>query len=161
MYHSRPIGNPLPSYPSQKIISSKQDILENDPLMVPPIPPNVEENNRHPNIVKNQSFFNWHKNTLHQNHEFITEPLINNPHVPEPVVHQVPHVIDRATGQPLLVNIQPSQVANVVIPQGGTQALIFGDANEPHISGQYFDDPVPYHDAEVGTGFFAVNRVSF
>lgn len=78
----------------------------------------------------------------------------------EPIVHQVPHVIDRSTGQPLLVNIQPSQVANVVIPQGGTQALIFGDTSEPHISGQYFDDPSPYPESEVGLGFVGIQRVS-
>ena len=77
----------------------------------------------------------------------------SRPILTEPIVHQVPHVIDRGTGQPLLVNIQPSQVANVVIPQGGTQALIFGDTNEPHISGQYFDDPSPYPESEVGPGF--------
>jgi len=77
----------------------------------------------------------------------------------EPIVHQIPHVIDRSTGQPLLVNIQPSQVANVVIPQGGTQALIFGDTNEPHISGQYFDDPSPYPEPEVGPGFVGIQKV--
>lgn len=77
----------------------------------------------------------------------------------EPIIHQVPHVIDRSTGQPLLVNIQPSQVANVVIPQGGTQALIFGDTNEPHISGQYFDDPSPYPEPEAGPGFIGIQKV--
>ncbi|XP_023288060.1 uncharacterized protein LOC105697488 [Orussus abietinus] len=81
------------------------------------------------------------------------------PQPDEPIVHQVPHVIDRSTGQPLLVNIQPSQVANVVIPQGGTQALIFGDTNEPHISGHYFDDPSPYPESEVGPGFIRVEKV--
>ena len=85
----------------------------------------------------------------------------SKPTATEPIVHQVPHVIDRSTGQPLLVNIQPSQVANVVIPQGGTQALIFGDTNEPHISGQYFDDPSPYPESEVGLGFVGIQRVSF
>ena len=79
---------------------------------------------------------------------------------PEPIVHQVPHVIDRSTGQPLLVNIQPSQVANVVIPQGGTQALIFGDTSEPHISGQYFDDPSPYPEPEINPGFIGIDKVS-
>ncbi|XP_044011635.1 uncharacterized protein LOC122854757 isoform X1 [Aphidius gifuensis] len=64
--------------------------------------------------------------------------------VTKPIIHQVPHVIDRSTGQPLLVNIQPSQTANVVIPQGDVNALIFGGTNEPHISGQYFDEPLPY-----------------
>lgn len=80
-------------------------------------------------------------------------------HASEPIVHQVPHVIDRSTGQPLLVNIQPSQVANVVIPQGGTQALIFGDTNEPHISGQYFDDPSPYPEPEGDSGLVGSENV--
>ncbi|XP_076766684.1 uncharacterized protein LOC143433282 [Xylocopa sonorina] len=98
------------------------------------------------------------------------DPLLPDPHVimqnpepkprpAEPIVHQVPHVIDRSTGQPLLVNIQPSQVTNVVIPQGGTQALIFGDTSEPHISGQYFDDPSPYPESEVGLGFLGIQKV--
>lgn len=84
------------------------------------------------------------------------------PKGPEPtsiIRHVVPHVIDRDTGQPLLVNIQPSQVANVVIPQGGNQALIFGDTNEPHITGQYFDDPSPYPEPEVAPGFVGVQKV--
>ncbi|XP_046630422.1 uncharacterized protein LOC124310473 isoform X1 [Neodiprion virginianus] len=84
------------------------------------------------------------------------------PKVPEPtsiIRHVVPHIIDRDTGQPLLVNIQPSQVANVVIPQGGNQALIFGDTNEPHITGQYFDDPSPYPEPEVAPGFTGVQKV--
>lgn len=75
------------------------------------------------------------------------------------IMHQVPHVIDRSTGQPLLVNIQPSQVANVVIPQGGTQALIFGDTNEPHISGQYFDDPSPYPEPEINAKYVTIQKV--
>ncbi|XP_046741623.1 uncharacterized protein LOC124408610 isoform X2 [Diprion similis] len=84
------------------------------------------------------------------------------PKAPEPtsiIRHVVPHVIDRDTGQPLLVNIQPSQVANVVIPQGGNQALIFGDTNEPHITGQYFDDPSPYPEPEVAPGFTGAQEV--
>nr|KAF7404316.1 hypothetical protein H0235_015010 [Vespula pensylvanica] len=76
----------------------------------------------------------------------------------EPIVHQVPHIIDRSTGQPLLVNIQPSQVANVMIPQDGTQALIFGDTGERHISGQYFDDPSPYPEPETGPGFVGIQK---
>lgn len=84
---------------------------------------------------------------------FIIQSSVSKPISTEPIVHQVPHVIDRSTGQPLLVNIQPSQVANVVIPQGGTQALVFGDTNEPHISGQYFDDPSPYPEPETGSSF--------
>ncbi|KAK0164823.1 hypothetical protein PV328_003396 [Microctonus aethiopoides] len=71
----------------------------------------------------------------------------------EPIIHQIPHVIDRSTGEPLLVNIQPSQVANVVIPDSGTQVLIFGDTSEPHKSGQYFDEPSPYPESQVTSNF--------
>lgn len=46
-----------------------------------------------------------------------------------------------------------------MIPQGGTQALIFGDTSEPHISGQYFDDPSPYPESDVGLGFIGMQRV--
>lgn len=49
----------------------------------------------------------------------------------------------------LLVNIQPSQVANVLIPHGSTTALIFGGVIQPHTSGQYFDDPLLYPDVKV------------
>lgn len=49
----------------------------------------------------------------------------------------------------LLVNIQPSQVANVVIPHGSTTALIFGGSIQPHTNGKYFDDPLSYPDVKV------------
>lgn len=61
---------------------------------------------------------------------------------------QLPEIVETTTGQPLLVNIQPSQVANVVIPHGSTSALIFGGVQEAHKSGEYFDDPSPYPDDE-------------
>lgn len=99
------------------------------------------------------------KDPLFPDGSIIIQNSESKPIPTEPIVHQVPHVIDRSTGQPLLVNIQPSQVANVVIPQGGTQALIFGDTNEPHISGQYFDDPSPYPEPEVGPDFVGIQKV--
>lgn len=64
----------------------------------------------------------------------------------EPLV--LPEVVERSTGQPLLVNIQPSQVAFVNIPHNRTTALIFGGSTEPHRNGQYFDDPSPYPEPE-------------
>lgn len=112
--------------------------------------PQVEEQKRPP----------WaQKDPLPAQTTVILESSESKPSASEPIIHQIPHVIDRSTGQPLLVNIQPSQVANVVIPQGGTQALIFGDTSEPHISGQYFDDPSPYPEPEVGPGFVGVEKV--
>lgn len=59
-------------------------------------------------------------------------------------LNQLPEVVESATGQPLFVNIQPSQVAKVVIPHGSSSALIFGGVQEMHKSGEYFDDPSPY-----------------
>ncbi|KAL1140858.1 hypothetical protein AAG570_000786 [Ranatra chinensis] len=52
---------------------------------------------------------------------------------------------------PLLVNIQPSQVANVIIPHGSATAVIFKDEPDKHSQkGEIFNDPSPYPDAEVG-----------
>ncbi|KAK3907504.1 Polycystin-2 [Frankliniella fusca] len=60
-----------------------------------------------------------------------------------------PQVVERASGQPLLVNIQPSQVANVLIPHGSSTALIYsGDTLEHGKKGEYFDDPLPYPDPD-------------
>lgn len=70
--------------------------------------------------------------------EFNVQPSLLN----EPIA--LPEVIERSTGQPLLVNIQPSQIAFVNIPHNRTTALIFGGSTEPHRNGQYFDDPSPY-----------------
>ncbi|KAK9887687.1 hypothetical protein WA026_000009 [Henosepilachna vigintioctopunctata] len=66
--------------------------------------------------------------------------------ISEPIV--LPEIIERSTGQPLLVNIQPSQIAFVNIPHNRTTALIYGGSTEPHRNGQYFDDPSPYSDTE-------------
>lgn len=56
-------------------------------------------------------------------------------------INRFPEVVESATGQPLFVNIQPSQIAKVVIPHGSSSALIFGGVQEMHKSGEYFDDP--------------------
>ncbi|XP_024938373.1 uncharacterized protein LOC107265369 isoform X2 [Cephus cinctus] len=113
-----------------------------------------------PEVSQDQKRPPWaQKDPLLPDTTVVIENSESKPKLPEPIIHQVPHVIDRPTGQPLLVNIQPSQVANVVIPQGGTQALIFGDTSEPHITGQYFDDPSPYPEPEVGPGFVGIEKV--
>lgn len=72
----------------------------------------------------------------------IKPSVVNN----EPII--LPEVIERSTGQPLLVNIQPSQIAFVNIPYNRTTALIYGGSTEPHRNGQYFDDPSPYRQLE-------------
>ncbi|XP_024082315.1 mucin-17 isoform X2 [Cimex lectularius] len=52
---------------------------------------------------------------------------------------------------PLLVNIQPSQVANVVIPHGVSTALVYNGEPEKHNQkGEIFNEPSPYPDVEVG-----------
>ncbi|XP_076379450.1 uncharacterized protein LOC117222242 isoform X1 [Megalopta genalis] len=200
--------HPVQSSPPKRL-GSKQDALENDPLLKPPDRPNVEqyanpnsnlkepewspEKSRRPWSAKDPAKFGvphpqfdqkmdsakpllekpWPTVSTEEQKRPLwaqQDPLIpgssiviqsseSKPTISEPIVHQVPHVIDRSTGQPLLVNIQPSQVANVVIPQGGTQALIFGDTSEPHISGQYFDDPSPYPESDIGLGFMGMQRV--
>lgn len=46
--------------------------------------------------------------------------------------------------KPFLVDIQPSKVANVLIPHGSATALVFAGSSEPHKTGEYIDDPLPY-----------------
>ncbi|CAH2099100.1 unnamed protein product [Euphydryas editha] len=46
--------------------------------------------------------------------------------------------------KPFLVDIQPSRVANVLIPHGSSTALVFAGSTEPHKTGDYIDDPLPY-----------------
>lgn len=82
----------------------------------------------------------------------------NNLKVPVGDPISLPEIIERSTGQHLLVNIQPSQVANVIIPHGSTTALIFGGASEPHKNGQYFDDPSPYPEPETNPSFVGINN---
>lgn len=85
--------------------------------------------------------------------DFSMHPSIIN----EPIV--LPEVIERSTGQPLMVNIQPSQVAFVNIPYNRTTALIFGGSTEPHKNGQYFDEPSPYPEPELASINQFNNRV--
>lgn len=67
------------------------------------------------------------------------------------ISHELPEILDKPTnGQPLLVDIQPSQVANVVIPHDSSSVLVFGGVHEAHKVGQYFNDPPPHANAEVG-----------
>lgn len=74
--------------------------------------------------------------------------VVNNPMKDYQPSIVLPEIIERSTGQPLLVNIQPSQVAFVNIPHNRTTAFIYGGSTEPHRSGQYFDDPSPYPEPE-------------
>ena len=66
------------------------------------------------------------------------------------VTHNLPEIQDNSNGHPLLVDIQPSQVAKVLIPHGSSSVLVFGGVTEAHKSGQYFNDPPPYANEEIG-----------
>lgn len=71
-------------------------------------------------------------------------------------------IVQQSTINPLLVNIQPSHVANVLIPYGSTTALIYGGTNEPHKNGHYFDEPSPYlHNNEFSIGFSSYIATEF
>ncbi|PSN41716.1 hypothetical protein C0J52_07786 [Blattella germanica] len=62
----------------------------------------------------------------------------------------IPNVLDRSSGTPLLVNIQPSQVANVIIPS----------STAPHIFNEHgteFYDPSPYPLPESSPGFIGID----
>jgi len=68
--------------------------------------------------------------------------------------HQ-PSFLEHSAIDPLLVNIQPSQVAQVVIPHGSQTALIYSD--QPAVGhgakGEIFNDPHPYPENHVNPGF--------
>ncbi|KAG6464158.1 hypothetical protein O3G_MSEX014321 [Manduca sexta] len=52
--------------------------------------------------------------------------------------------VNPESNKPFLVDIQPSRVANVLIPHGSSTALVFAGSSEPHKTGDYVDDPLPY-----------------
>lgn len=66
-----------------------------------------------------------------------------------------PSFLEHSAIDPLLVNIKPSQVAQVVIPHGSQTALIYSD--QPAIGhgpkGEIFNDPQPYPENHVNPGF--------
>lgn len=66
-----------------------------------------------------------------------------------------PSFLEHSAVDPLLVNIQPSQVAQVVIPHGSQTALIYSD--QPAVGhgpkGEIFNDPHPYPENHVNPGF--------
>lgn len=109
----------------------------------------------HPSIIEIQKIPEVYSTdlpiiTLNNHHQFQGNRIssINNG---KNVIHELPEILEKHTrGQPLLVDIQPSQVANVVIPHDSSSVLIFGGVHEAHKAGQYFNDPSPYADAEIG-----------
>uniref|UniRef100_A0A2S2R302 Sperm flagellar membrane protein n=1 Tax=Sipha flava TaxID=143950 RepID=A0A2S2R302_9HEMI len=66
-----------------------------------------------------------------------------------------PAFLEQSSIDPLLVNIKPSQVAQVVIPHGSQTALIYSD--QPAVGhgpkGEIFNDPQPYPENHVNPGF--------
>lgn len=55
-------------------------------------------------------------------------PALDASRIPDiQTANQLPEVVESSTGQPLFVNIQPSQIAKVVIPHGSSSALIYGN----------------------------------
>lgn len=73
-----------------------------------------------------------------------------------------PAFLEQSSIDPLLVNIQPSQVAQVVIPHGSQTALIYSD--QPAVGhgpkGEIFNDPQPYPENHVNPGFVGLEIYS-
>lgn len=81
-------------------------------------------------------------NSINNNLEY-TNPIHHAP----TVLRDNTDFVDQSSVNPLLVNIQPSQVANVIIPHGSSTALIY--SGEHSQKGEIFNDPSPYPDAKV------------
>ncbi|XP_044736868.1 uncharacterized protein LOC123298838 [Chrysoperla carnea] len=138
------------------IPSNREDNLHLSPPPIPKIPPpsSYQEVNHAGVSISHKHQHENSGKVVHYGPTRASESIEVRPiTIGDP--HLLPEVVERATGQPLLVNIQPSQVANVIIPPGSSTALIFGGISEPHKNGQYFDDPSPYPEPE--TTFTGIN----
>lgn len=72
----------------------------------------------------------------------------------QPAKLQHPILIEHSTLNPLLVNLRPSQVAQVIIPHGSQTAFVYSDEPVSHnTKGEIFNDPSPYPEANVNPGF--------
>ncbi|XP_046974212.1 uncharacterized protein LOC124540573 isoform X3 [Vanessa cardui] len=104
---------------------------------------------------------NKHSNNIPKDHQVNYRPSIegikeqdipdNNPSSSEVISTKITTDgrytdVDDADSEnkPFLVDIQPSRVANVLIPHGSSTALVFAGSSEPHKTGDYIDDPLPY-----------------
>ncbi|XP_050357231.1 uncharacterized protein LOC126777951 [Nymphalis io] len=104
---------------------------------------------------------NKHSNTIPKEHQVNYRPAIegikeqdipdNNPSSSEVISTKITTdgryadvEIADSENKPFLVDIQPSRVANVLIPHGSSTALVFAGSTEPHKTGDYIDDPLPY-----------------
>lgn len=152
-HHPQPQFNHQKTNYQQQIYNQHQP-EQQQPQIIPAIPAKS-----HPNIspIKEDPLFEIQRIPEVFSTDLPPIHVLEYPqHQIEPSV-QVPQVsvfsplpdIQQSTGQPLLVNIQPSQIANIIIPHGSTTALIYGGANELHKNGQYFDEPSPYIDADI------------
>lgn len=139
---------PLPTHHQQfNQVQQKPQIMPAIPL---PSPPNVPPLKQDPlfEIQQIPAVFSTDLPPIHvlEYPQHAIEPSMQIPQVS--IFSPLPD-IQQSTGQPLLVNIQPSQIANIIIPHGSTTALIYGGSNELHKNGQYFDEPSPYIDADI------------
>ncbi|XP_065210175.1 uncharacterized protein LOC135838465 isoform X2 [Planococcus citri] len=83
-----------------------------------------------------------HKDTLKEQNSF---PGVKLSH---------PVLIEHSSLNPLLVNVRPSQVAQVVIPHGSQTALIYSDEPSTYSTkGEIINDPSPYPEDNVNPGF--------
>lgn len=72
----------------------------------------------------------------------------------QPAKLQHPILIEHSTLNPLLVNLRPSQVAQVIIPHGSQTAFVYSDEPVSHnTKGEIFNDPSPYPEENVNPGF--------
>ncbi|XP_031352970.1 uncharacterized protein LOC116177929 isoform X1 [Photinus pyralis] len=141
------IGPRIPSIPlNQNNVWAQPP--RNEEYLGPPPEPDIS--------LRPQSFIRGekHRHTLpirQEPHILFETPVVSKPvhefKIESPIMKQpllFPEVIERSTGQPLLVNLQPSQVALINIPFNRTTALLYGGSTELHKNGKYFDDPAPH-----------------
>ncbi|XP_050541141.1 mucin-17 [Daktulosphaira vitifoliae] len=166
------ISNPINNYP--------RDNIKNNILNYHPIPHTDRKNTQPMRYFENQVQSQYHFTNAPVKSEVNIIPLSKPDPWPTKIITDVqPLILTNLDGEknikysnqqlvtsnkpyveqssldPLLVNIQPSQVAQVVIPHGSQTALIYSD--QPAIGhsskGEIFNDPQPYPENHVNPGF--------
>lgn len=158
-----PNSHPLPPFVHQVIANSSPKLtpqIHNDNLMITEQMKtnNILGNHGRPAFLdyipalglqennKNLASYSQHK---HQNDMDIPDTSPSSSEIVSTKIkhegqYALPEQSISSVGKPFLVDIQPSRVANVLIPHGSATALVFAGSSEPHKTGDYVDDPLPY-----------------
>ena len=172
-----PVGQTIPTYSDEdnRVVSTAykfEDIVKIPPKPLSPafsnngfqLPPNIKHTKiHHKHTVVDQKvpmsseikFSQLPLNTpLSQVKNHINE-YRDPPQIPISTSKlKPPPLVEPTSLNPLLVDVRPSQVAQVIIPAGGQNAFVYTDQSVPHgTRGEIINEPIPYPEENVNPGF--------